>query len=269
MAANRHSLPSACRVPRLRRPLPRLGGHKVPATARRPLVHAPRTIQASSRFTDGGPRARDSGSGPESAPGNRLPRRRPRGITGYAPARRPARAMASTAGRGLRGGGPAAGSTGRPNRWLFQEPARPTSRASRRDRLQPSARRGHCNTALAPGPAPCAPAPPDSPWPPQRRVSPRGLLQRRPALPSGASRRDPGACTTPHGARRARPNRGAHTRARPRRRGAGKRRPTVNNTQRVSPLASVKPTPGHEQPAAAPALVTRRLTTRTNPRFRP
>lgn len=85
MAANRHSLPSACRVPRLRRPLPRLGGHKVPATAHRPLVHAPRTIQASSRFTDGGPRARDSGSGPESAPGNRLPRRRPRGITGYAP----------------------------------------------------------------------------------------------------------------------------------------------------------------------------------------
>lgn len=269
MAANRHSLPSACRVPRLRRPLPRLGGHKVPATAHRPLVHAPRTIQASSRFTDGGPRARDSGSGPESAPGNRLPRRRPRGITGYAPTRRPARAMASTTGHGLRGGGPAAGSTGRPNRRLFQEPARPASRASRRDRLQPSARRGHRNTALAPGTAPCAPAPPGSPWPPQRRVSPRGLLQRRPALPSGASRRDPGACTTPHGARRARPNRGAHTRARPRRRGAGKRRPTVNNTQRVSPLASVKPTPGHEQPAAAPALVTRRLTTRTNSRFRP
>lgn len=132
-----------------------------------------------------------------------------------------------------------------------------------------SARRGHRNTALAPGTAPCAPAPPDSPWPPQRRVSPRGLLQRRPALPSGASRRDPGTCTTLHGARRARPNRGAHTRARPRRRGAGKRRPTVNNTQRVSPLVCVKPTPGHEQPAAAPALVTRRLTTRTNPRFRP
>lgn len=180
MAANRHSLPSACRVPRLRRPLPRLGGHKVPATAHRPLVHAPRTIQASSRFTDGGPRARDSGSGPESAPGNRLPRRRPRGITGYAPARRPARAMASTTGRGLRGGGPAAGSTGRPNRWLFQEPARPASRASRRDRLQPSARRGHRNTALAPGTAPCTPAPPDSPrLPPRPPPTTAGLAERR------------------------------------------------------------------------------------------
>lgn len=267
MAANRHSLPSACRVPRLRRPLPRLGGHKVPATAHRPLVHALRTIQASSRFTDGGPRARDSGSGPESARGNRLPRRRPRGITGYAPARRPARAMASTAGRGLRGGGPASGSTGCPNRWL----------CSKSRRGPPPGPHGGTDSSPAPDAATATPrwplarlpAPPDSPWPPQRRVSPRGLLQRRPALPSGASRRDPGACTTPHGARRARPNRGAHTRARPRRRGAGKRRPTVNNTQRVSPLASVKPTPGHEQPAAAPALVTRRLTTRTNPRFRP
>lgn len=193
MAANRHSLPSACRVPRLRRPLPRLGGHKVPATAHRPLLHALRTIQASSRFTDGGPRARDSGSGPESAPGNRLPRRRPRGITGYAPARRPARAMASPAGRGLRGGGPAAGSTGRPNRRLFQEPARPASRASRRDRLQPApdaatatprwplarlpaplhrrTRRGLHSAASPPAASsndgrPCRAAPPDATWAP-------------------------------------------------------------------------------------------------------
>lgn len=269
MAANRHSLPSACRVPRLRRPLPRLGGHKVPATTHRPLVHAPRTIQASSRFTDGGPRARDSGSGPESAPGNRLPRRRPRGITGYAPC--------TTAGQShgvYRRPWPQRRGSSRREHWAPQPMALPRAGAARLPGLTEgqtpaSARRGHRNTALGPGTAPCAPAPPGSPWPPQRRVSPRGLLQRRPALPSGASRRDPGACTTLHGARRARPNRGAHTRARPRRRGAGKRRPTVNNTQRVSPLASVKPTPGHEQPAAAPALVTRRLTTRTNPRLRP
>lgn len=198
MAANRHSLPSACRVPRLRRPLPRLGGHKVPATARCCMHRAPSKPRPVSRMEDRGPGTPDPAQSPRRATGFLGGARV--GSQATPPARRPARAMASTAGRGLRGRGPAAGSTGRPNRWLFQEPARPASRASRRDRLQPSARRGHRNTALAPGTAPCAPAPPDSPWPPQRRVSPRGLLQRRPALPSGASRRDPGACTTPHGA---------------------------------------------------------------------
>lgn len=186
MAANRHSLPSACRVPRLWRPLPCLGGHTVPATAHRPLLHAPRTIQASSRFTDGGARARDSGSSPESAPGNRLPRRRPRGITGYAPC--------TTAGQShgvYRRPWPQRRGSSRREHWapqptaLFQEPARPASRASRRDRLQPSAQCGHRNTALAPGTAPCAPAPPDSPRPPQRRLPPRpppttaGLAGRR------------------------------------------------------------------------------------------
>lgn len=186
MAANRHSLPSACRVPRLRRPLPRLGGHKVPATAHRPLVHAPRTIQASSRFTDGGPRARDSGSGPESAPGNRLPRRRPRGITGYAPARRPARAMASTAGRGLRGGGPAAGSTGRPNRWLCSKSRRGPppgphggTDSSQRPTRPPQHRAGPWHGSLRPCTAGLAVASTAPRLPPRPPPTTAGLAERR------------------------------------------------------------------------------------------
>lgn len=69
MAANRHSLPSACRVPRLRRPLPRLGGHKVPATARWCMHRAPSKPRPVSRMEDRGPGTPDPAQSPRRATG--------------------------------------------------------------------------------------------------------------------------------------------------------------------------------------------------------